>query len=90
MRPNAAVLLLGLVLAGCSVPTPTDLVQSSVFARPGIVYQSGDAIGVNYRTGGVLDATNQREAVALIENYCKGQYRVVRRGAGLIDAVCVH
>jgi hypothetical protein len=84
-----ATICTGLTLADCAVPTPHDIVQSSVFARPGIVYQSGDNIGVNYPVGGVLAATNEREAVALIEQYCKGQYRVVRRGGGLIDAgVC--
>ena len=77
-------------LAGCAAPTPTDIVQSTVFSAPHIVYQSGDNIGVDYNEGGILDATNTREAVALIEQYCKGQYRVTRRGGGHIDAVCTH
>jgi hypothetical protein len=59
-------------------------------ARPSIAYHSGDSIGVEYDEGGVLDATNRRVAVALIELYCKGQYRVTQRGSGHIDAVCVH
>jgi hypothetical protein len=79
-----------LALTACSVPTPTDIVQSSVFARPGIVYQSGDNIGVDYNAGGIMNATNEREAVALIEKHCKGRYHVVRRGGGHIDAVCDH
>jgi hypothetical protein len=59
-------------------------------ARPSIAYHSGDNIGVDYDEGGVLDATNRRVAVALIELYCKGKYRVTQRGNGHIDAVCVH
>jgi hypothetical protein len=78
------------VLSACSVPTPTDIVQSSVFARPSITYHSGDNVGVDYNVGAILDATNRREAVALIEQYCKGQYRVTRYGDGHIDAVCTH
>jgi hypothetical protein len=80
----------GSALVGCSVPTPTDIVQSSIFARPGTAYQSGDNIGVDYNAGGFMNATNEREAVALIEQYCKGHYHVVRRGGGHIDAVCDH
>jgi hypothetical protein len=30
--------------------------QSSVFARPSILYQSGDAIGVDYHDAGILAA----------------------------------
>jgi hypothetical protein len=65
------------------------VVQSSVFARPSIVYQSGDAIGVDYHDAGILAATNQREAVALIERHCNGKYRIVGRSGGRIDALCV-
>jgi len=77
-------------LTACAVPTPTDIVQSTVFARPGIVYQSGDNVGVDYNSGGIMNATNEREAVSLIEQYCKRRYHVVRRSGGHIDAVCDH
>jgi len=59
-------------------------------ARPSIAYHSGDNIGVDYDEGGISDATNRRVAVALIELYCKGKYRVTHSGDEHIDAVCVH
>jgi hypothetical protein len=63
--------------------------QPEAFVRPRIAYHSGDNIGVDYDEGGILDATNSRVAVALVELYCKGKYRVTQRGSGHIDAVCV-
>ncbi len=84
-----AIACLGPALAACSVPTPNDIMQSSALAGPSIVYKSGNAIGVDYREGGILHTTRQREAIALIEQYCKGQYRVIRRDGGHIDALCV-
>jgi hypothetical protein len=63
--------------------------QLEARARPSIAYHSGDNIGVDYDEGGILDETNSRVAVALIELYCKGKYRVTQRGSGHIDAVCV-
>lgn len=89
LRGIGVVLSLGLVLAACAVPTPSDVLQSSVFARPAVVYQSGDAIGVDYYEGGIQQATNQRAAVALIEQHCQGKYRIVSRSEGRIDAVCI-
>ena len=78
------------MLAACSgVPTPSDVVQSSVFAGPRVVYQTSDTIGVDYIEGGVLHVTRQREAVAIIERHCDGKYRITGRSQGRIDAVCV-
>jgi hypothetical protein len=59
-------------------------------AMPYVAYHSGDNIGVDYNAGDVLDETNRREAVALVEIYCKGKARVTQGGSGHIDAVCVH
>jgi hypothetical protein len=86
MFARFAALTVAILLAACSVPTPTDIVYSTVFARPSVAYQSGDNIGVDYNEGGILDATNRREPVTLIEQYCKGQFRIVQRRDGHIEA----
>jgi hypothetical protein len=59
-------------------------------AMPYIAYHSGDNIGVDYNAGDILDETNRREAVALVEIYCKGKYRIIPGNPGHIDAMCVH
>ena len=75
------------LLGGC--------IQSSVFARPEIVYSSGKTIGVRYVSVGV-QSRNETEAMELLAKHCGGAgYQVTNRTVSgqptrvTIDAVCL-
>lgn len=89
MRTVLVVCALAAALQGCS-----GIIQSSVLARPSIVYSSGSAIGVEYVNIGVQASFNQQGAMDLISNYCHGQFRVTGRSErdrlSYVDAVCTN
>jgi hypothetical protein len=83
--------LLGL-FAGGLVLLSQAACQYTVLARPEVVYSTASTVGVRYIAGGVQGRGNEREAMRLIEEHCRGRYRVTGRSEGqavTIDAACV-
>jgi hypothetical protein len=72
-----------LLLTGC---------QSTIFAAPEVVYESGDNIGVNFVNVGFSGSSNEAGAMQLIADYCKGKFKVTGRSerekTTNIDAQC--
>lgn len=88
MTRIALLAVLAVLLTGC--------VQSSVFARPEIVYSSGKTVGVRYVSVGVQSRGNETEAMQLLAKHCgPGGYQVTNRTVSgqptrvTIDAVCM-
>jgi hypothetical protein len=70
-----------------------NIVQSSVFAQPTVVYHSGDNIEISYYVGGIQQSFNEKNAIELLKKECGGAFRITNRtstgGNSFIDAVCV-
>ena len=65
--------------------------QYTVFARPEVVYSTPTTVGVRYIAAGIQGRYNERQAMRLIEEHCRGRYQVTGRSEGqasTIDAVC--
>ena len=91
-----ALLLLigGCVTDGGGNNLADDIVQSTVFARPKIIYHTGDNLEVSYLNGGIQQSYNERTAMDLLKQECGGAFRITGRsdsanGGSYVDAVCV-
>lgn len=87
------LLLAVATLAGCS--TGGSVLQSSVFARPAVVYRTGDNLEISYFNAGIQQSFNEAAAIDLLKKECGGAFRITGRtaspsGDAYIDAVCVH
>ena len=88
MRP-LVLSIAALTLAGCALPNK--LLQSASLAPPpSVIYQSAGTIGVEYADDGLMRLSNRQEALAMIDQHCGGQYRLVGGASeGRIEAECV-
>jgi hypothetical protein len=94
---TALVFFVVLPLAGCMSDGSNgpNLIQSTVFAQPTVVYHTGDNLEVSYYNEGVQQPFNERNAIELLKKECRGAFRIAGRSNGpngdsYIDAVCVH
>jgi Tfp pilus assembly protein PilX len=85
-------------LAGCvsdgGSNVAENIIQSSVFAKPAVVYHTGDNLEVSYYNGGIQQSSNERTAMELLKKECGGAFRITGRsnapsGDSYVDAVCV-
>jgi hypothetical protein len=92
----AAVALNGCMSDGAGSNSVADnIVQSSVFAQPKVIYHTGDNLEVSYYNGGIQQSFNETHAMDLLKKECGGAFRITNRsnapsGDSYVDAVCVH
>jgi len=60
---------------------------------PHVLYSTAEAIGVAYRTGGILHSSREEAAYKLVAEHCKGKFRITGRatssdGVMTLDAAC--
>jgi hypothetical protein len=86
--------LIGCVSDGGS-SSSGNILQSTVFAQPAVVYHTGDNLEVSYYNSGIQQSFNEGHAIELLKKECGGAFRIANRsnapsGDTYIEAVCVH
>jgi hypothetical protein len=75
--------------------TSGNILQSTVFAQPAVVYHTGDNLEVSYYNSGIQQSFNEAHAIELLKKECGGAFRITNRsnapsGDSYIEAACVH